>query len=359
MKYRQTTVLAQTDLQESGTKDIQIKIRDIISRLTLQWIVTKSKDGMDSYPHKDITKIELRSGSDILFGMDGGQCQALNIYNRRCNTMNHGQAITGESQRSVYGLDFGRFLFDPLLALDPSRFDNLILYVSYDEDVSDTGVTANTLEILADVFDEKEVSPVGFLMSKEHDSRTPPASGYDYIKLPTDHPLRLLLIQGYRAQYEPWYQVSEARLDEENEKRIPFDVDLERWHQYRKGIDPPIIEQLIGKADTSGSQAFYVTPTDYYSLLAANAWGDDYIYREGVRGGGYLVPYSKNAERQFQAIVMGWLPNHCFQFPFGDQMDMDDWYDVTKVGDLRSRIKAGTGGANGTVAHILQQLRRY
>lgn len=359
MNYRLAEILAQTDLGAAGTKDIELKVRDPISRITLQWIVTKSKDGMDSYPHKDITKIELKSGSDVLFGMDGGQAQALNIYNRKIQCINHGQFITGNSQRSIYCIDFGRFLFDPELALDPSKFDNLILYVTFDEDVSDTGVTANTLEVLADVFDEKAVTPIGFLMSKEHDSRTPPASGYDYIKLPRDYPLRLMLLQGYRAQYEPWYQVSEAKLDEDNSKRIPFDVNLERWHQYRKAIDLPIIEQVIGKADASGSQAFYLTPTDYWSLMLTTAWGADMMYREGARGGGYIVPYTETNERQFQGIAMGWLPNHCFQFPFGDQMDMADWYDITRIGDLTLRIKAGSGGASGTVATILQQLRRY
>ncbi|KKL88030.1 hypothetical protein LCGC14_1928740, partial [marine sediment metagenome] len=56
----------------------------------------------------------------------------------------------------------------------------------------------------------------------------------------------------------------------------------------------------------------------------------------------------------------GWLPNHCVQFPFGKPDDLNDWYDVTKLGSLRLRLKGGSGGSsNGTGAVVLQQFRRY
>ncbi|KKK87598.1 hypothetical protein LCGC14_2751610, partial [marine sediment metagenome] len=101
------------------------------------------------------TKIELIDGSDVLHSLDGGQNQALCIFDRKCPTMNHGQYINANSQRSLYGIDFGRFLFDKELALDPSRFRNLQLKVSYDSDISDDGVTSGSLEVWADLFDEK------------------------------------------------------------------------------------------------------------------------------------------------------------------------------------------------------------
>jgi hypothetical protein len=360
MKYRTFELLSAEDQTAgAGTKTIDIGGNQPISRIGIRWLITKSADGMNSYCHKDITKIELVDGSDVLHSLDGGQNQALCIFDRKCPTMNHGQAITGNSQRSFYGIDFGRYLFDPLLAFDPTKFKNPQLKITYNEKVSDTGASVNNLEVWADCFDEKTISPVGFLTAKNFESWSLSAAGaYHYVDLPTDHIIRKMLIQGYRAQYEPWYQVIGARLSEDNDRRVPFDWNLEDYHQTRKGIDTPIIEQLIGKADLTGTQAFYVTPTDYYCMLAANAWGDDYVYREGVRGGGYLVPYSKNNEIQFQAIVHGWLPNHCYQFPFGDQMDPDDWYDVTGINSLRLRLLSGSG-TSGNVDTILQQLRMY
>ncbi len=359
MNYRNTEILSAKTLSGEGTETIDLNVKDIISRLTLQWIVTKTQIAMNSYPHKDITKIELVDGSDVLHSLDGGQNQAMVIFDRKIPTMNHGQYINANSQRSVYAIDFGRFLFDKELALDPNQFRNLQLKVTFDSDVSDDGVASGTLAVWADLFDQKAVSPMGFLMSKEIFSRTPPASGYYYVDLPTDHLLRKLIVQGYRKSYEPWYQVSEARLSEDNDKRVPFDVNLEVYYQRRKGLDTPLEEAVALEAGLTAGRAYYLTATDYWAALITVGQGSTTPAGVGASGrGGYHL--LKDGSSQQQGVQRGWLPNHCFQFPFGKQEDMNDWYDVANIGSLVLRLKAGTGGAaSGTVAAILQQLRRY
>uniref|UniRef100_A0A6M3LVH1 Uncharacterized protein n=1 Tax=viral metagenome TaxID=1070528 RepID=A0A6M3LVH1_9ZZZZ len=358
MNYRTATILAEKSLSGAGTETIDVNVRDIISRLALTWKITPSKHGMDSYPHKDITKIELVDGSDVLHSMDGGQNQALCIYDRKVPTMNYGQHQHNLSQLANFGIDFGRFLYDPGLALDPTKFRNLQLKVSYDSDVADTGVTSGNLEVRAEIFDEKIVSPIGFLMSKMHHDRTPPASGYWYVDLPTDFPLRKMLVQGYQAAYEPWYQVSEVRLDEDNEKRIPLDWELETYYRKMVGIWAAV-EEGIAVKPTTGVQYYYVTPSDYWvQVMLANMTATTQIQANPVRGGKIGLT-SEEISQTAVGMVRGYLPNHCFEFPFGDQMDMADWYDVTRLGNLRLRMEAGGGGASGTVAVILQQLRRY
>lgn len=190
MNYRNTEILDEKSLSGAGTEIVPINIKDIISRIEFTWEITASQHGMDSYPHKDITKIELVDGSDVLFSMDGGQCQALCIFDRKAPTMNFGQHMSGDIQKANFAIDFGRYLYDPVLALDPARFRNLVLKVTYDSDVADTGCTSGTLEVRADTFDEKVVTPMGFLSSKEHFKAGTPDSGYTYIDLPTDRPSR-------------------------------------------------------------------------------------------------------------------------------------------------------------------------
>lgn len=360
MNYRNTEILDAKTLTGAGTETIDLNVKDVISRLTLQWIVTKTKISMDTYPHADITKIELVDGSDVLHSLNGGQNQALVIYDRRVSTVNHGQYINANSQRSIYGIDFGRFLYDKELALDPKQFRNLQLKVTFDSNLSDTGVTSGTLEVWADVFDEKAVSPQGFLMSKEVFSRTPPAAGYYYVDLPTDFLLRKLLIQGYRSAYEPWYQVSEARLSEDNDKRVPFDVNLEVYHQLRQAVDVPVEETVVLQG-SGGGEDHYGIPTNYWANLVGLGAAVGTAPGFGSNGrGGYNLVKSGTGGTQISGLHRGWLPNHCFQFPFGDPQDINDWYDLSKIGSLRLRLKAGTGGAaSGTVAVILQQLRRY
>jgi len=358
MNYRNTEILDAKTLTGAGTEVIPLNVQAPISRITLHWKITKVNVGMDSYMHKDITKIELVDGSDVLYSLDGGQSQALCIYDRECPTMNYGQEIAANSQRSNYGIDFGRFLYDPELALDPSKFRNLQLKVTYDSDVSDTGVASGVLEVWADVFDEKVISPVGFLMAKEHFNTGTPDSGYTYVDLPTDHPLRKLLLQGYYKAYEPWYVISSAKLSEDNDKRIPFNVNMARYAVLRMGIDKPIIEFMAGQL-TGTSHAIYATPTNYWStlVLLPEAVGRTLGGGSSGKGGYHLI--SSTTTGPWQGIIQGYLPNHCFQFPFGRQDQIDDWYDVTRVGSLRLRLEVGTHHDDERQAVILQQLRRY
>lgn len=360
MKYRTAELLSATDLEASGTKVIDININDPISRIDFLFKTTKSTHGMSSYTHKNITKIEIVDGSDALFSMDGGQAQALGIYDRKAPTMQHGQHLSACSEFDTYPIDFGRHLWDELLAFDPKRFNNPQLKITYDEDVADTGVSANEAVVVAHCFDEKEIAPIGFLMGKEHWGTTMPADGtYEYVDLPTDYPIRQLLIQGYRSAYEPWDVIEDARLSEDNLKRTIWDWNIERYYRMMKGIWTPVKEQIQGVAANGGGNVFYVTPTDYYTIPELIGVGASDIYINTWGRGGYFAPYTSETTVFFGGMILGYLPNHCIQFPFGNQEDIDDWYDVTQKGSVQLRLESGSSGTNGEGAVVLQQLRRY
>jgi hypothetical protein len=359
MNYRTAKILAEKDLGASGTETIDVNVKDIISRIVLAFTTTKSKHAMDAEPWRNITKIELVDGSDVLHSMNGGENQALCIYDRKVPTMNHGQHLTSCQEYTTFGIDFGRRLFDPELAFDPKRFSNPQLKITWNEAISDTGVLVNGLEIWADCFDEKVPSPVGFLMAKEHWNGAKPTSGYEYIDLPTDFPIRKLILQAFKSGYEPWYQVSEARLDEDNEKRIPFDLDLEDYYRIMKGVWRPVQEEFEAQVDSTGA-VYFITPTDYYATLVCMPSNvAAYIYStDGYLKGGKVTLKGNSGNSQVVGTAFGYLPNHCFEFPFGNPDDKEDWYDVTKLGSLRLRLKAGTG-ASTTTGVVLQQLRKY
>lgn len=361
MKYRTVELLASGDQSEgSGTKIIDIKVRDIISRIMIYWQVTMAGEGMDDYQYKDISKIELVNGSDVLFGMDGGECQALNIYDRKCATMNYKQKLGSNSLASNYGIDFGRFLHDPLLALDPKMFDNLQLKITFNEALADTGATANELGVKAEVFDEKVVTPIGFLSAREIYEALSPSSGYTYVRLPRDRTLRKLLIRGYYKGQEPWQTVANARLSEDQDKRIPFDWNIERYYRMMLAEWTPVVEEIVCRAHSAGSFDFYLTPTDYYTIVVGvDNLGYGYWGTNGNPRGGKFTPLGSSASSGIAAIVRGFMPNHCLEFAFGDPKDIDDWYDLADVGSLELRLNAGSGGGTGTHAVVVQQLRKY
>lgn len=359
MNYRIAKILAEDTWEGAGTKTIPINIKDVISRITVGVRENTGGAEMSAQVMANITKIELVDGSDVLHSLNGLENQAVCIYDRRVNTMNHASYIMDSSMYGTLGIDFGRKLFDPLLALDPSKFRNLQLKITYDVNLARTDATALEVEIWADVFDEKVVSPVGFLMTKEHHSWSlTTASVYKYIDLPTDHVMRKLFIRGYESKQEPWKQVIEAKLDEDNDKRIPFDWDLEDYARIMKGVWLPIIESFVGYPHPTGSYGVFVTATDYYISVSLLPSADaNYVWMPTFPKGGFIDRRATTATYSY-GIATGWLPNHTFELPFGDEKDLDDWYDVTRVGSLRLRLKSGLG-TSGDVGVILQQLRRY
>lgn len=359
MNYRTTKLLAETNYTAAATKTIPIIVKDPISRIIIAWRVTRAGGGMDSYPHADISKIELVDGSEVLHSLSGGENQAVCIYDRKAKTMNHGQHFDSSSEYSTYGIDFGRFLYDPVFAFDPTRFNNPQLKITHSHLISDTGASSGNLEVIAQMFDEKQISPVGFLSTRQIKDFSISAAGvYDYVDLPTNLPLRALFIQGYRSAYEPWYQVIEARLNEDGEKRIPFDWDLEDYHRIRKGWDSPIQEQIMGVA-SAGGETFYTTPTDFWATLVAQTQNNVFdINMSGSSMKGGVATLISASASQFTGLVHGWLPNHMFHLPFGDPQDPADWYDVTRLGSLELRVKTGTG-TSGNIRTSVQQVRSY
>lgn len=358
MNYRNTTVLAEKTLTTSGTETIPITVKDIISRITIIWQTLMSKHGMDSWCYGDVTKIELVDGSDVLHSMDGAENMALCLYDRKVSTMKGEVWLNTCRGISIYGIDFGRFLNDPLLAFDPSKFTNPQLKISYNVAVMDTDATYGYLSVFADCFDEKVVNPIGFLMSKEVWSAVKPTDGYESIILPTDYPYRKMLLKIFKSAYEPYDLVDEVRLDEDNQKRIPFDFNLEDYFHMMKGQWTPIADRIYGVGGNTGNRVFYVTPSGYYNIAAGKIVGDGYWRTENLQRGGVFTPYTSTAAPFFQAIVEGYLPNHCVEFPLGNPMDIDDWYDVTRVGSLRLRLHAGDTDLTDCGV-VLQQLRRY
>lgn len=359
MNYRESDILAEKAISADITETIDLDIAAMISRLDVTYRCKPSVENMSAPSHKCVTKIEVVDGSDVLYSLDGGQIQALNIYDRKVPTMGHGQHVSGLTDFQTYGVDFGRYLWDRELAFDPTKFNNPQLKVTLDVDAIGGTPTAMNLRVRGNLFDEKAVTPVGFLMAKEHYSYTPASSdAYEYVELPKDYLIKRMMVQAYKLGYEPWYQITEARLDENNEARIPFDVEIEDYGRRRKGIDPEVEELFVGRA-TTGGYTYYTTPTDYYAALVANAITAGYVYHSTIPRAGKFTVKSSESSAHVHGIVRGIMPNHCINFPFGDQNDMADWYDTTKLAKARLRLKSGAGYSSSNINVVLQQYRPY
>lgn len=362
MKYRETTLLARTDLGASGTKVIDLNVLDVVSRIDIT--LESYTLGIQSAQYgANLPKIELVDGSEVLFSLSGLETQGLNIYDRKCPTMMGPFTNGGNYWLGTFGLDFGRFLYDPELAFDPKLFRNPQLRITYDQDACMSECNHNYCEIFAHCFDEKVVSPIGFLMSKEHHSYYADAGdAYAYVDLPTDYPLRQILVRGFAAGKDPTTVVDEARLSEDNDKRVVFDLELVRYRKRMQGIWTPIVEfwEEYGTEHTTTTYYRYFTPTsELTSAFGVPRTAFKVFANEDTMRGGYMQWHGETG-CMFGGMVVGFLPNHCIQFPFGLPDEIDSWYDVTKKGSVRLRLySAGDYGSATSISTILQQLRRY
>ena len=357
--HRIATLLPEEAQTTAGTKTIDLNIDDTISRIEIKLDRLAASNTFAAHPSADITEIKIVDGSDVLFSATGGEAQALNIYDRQCPTMIEGTFINANDVISRYGIDFGRKLWDKDEAFDPNRYTNPQLKITHTMVSCNASCVAGTMEVKARTWDERKVNPRGFLSSKEIYSYTcGSANSYEYIELPQDYPIRKMLIRGYYTATSPADSVTEFRIDENMEKKIPIDIGTETYYSQMVGERwKPVLESI--QAYTAGSaNYFYMTPTWYWNMTGLTPSDSNNVYCPYTAAGGKLN-ITADASTSFNGIVTGYLPNHCIEVPFGDSDDPTDWYNVAAKEKVRLRLKAGANGTSGTAQVVLQQLRPY
>lgn len=361
MNYRSDCLLpAQAMAAASGTLTLDIKTRKPISRIELTYSTTKVLATNAYGVPADIPKIELVDGSKPLHSLCGYTNQALAYYSRGAIAMEHGQHIRTQEEIAIYALDFGRFLHDPLLAFDPTRFSNPQLKISWNRVLCDASIATDSMEIWAELFDEKVPSLIGFLSAREIWSGNFLANNsVNEVLLPEDEVIRQILVRANRASYEPWAQVDIAKLDEASDGKVIFEyLDLEKYFQRMKSRWPMIKVPFIGGFD-GGAETFYVPQTDYDAWINGVAEGADgatHIGAASIKGGCAVMHSTAGANLVGESG--GYLPWHCFQFPMGKQDDPEDWYDPTGK-KPRLRLTSNTSGVSGDGNVVIETVHKY
>lgn len=357
MNYRKATLLAQESATTAATKTIDITLSEVISRLQIKFNSTNNGHLHTDHPAKQISKVEIVDGSEVLFQLNGQQIEALMFYETGKSRNYEMECRNGVENRMVLNIYFGRHLWDTLLAFDPTKFKNPQLKITHNLALGGSAPNAATLEVFADVFDEKSVSPIGFLLMKEHYSYTSDSSAANkYIDLPNDFPIRRILVQGYKA--DSWWDniFSEIDLDEESGKRHPWNQDAYDLMQLLTEKYGPYTEVLVCTTPAvAANQRWYVTPTEVPGVMLSGIGSSTLMGTDAEATGGYFR-IQNTAVQAFRALVRGILPHGVAPLDCGDLNDPEDWYDVTKKGKIRLRLKAG---GSATVNVILQQLRKY
>ncbi len=359
MKYRHLELLGLKTISADGTEPLDINLSDPISRIILDLRVTNGAGGSSTeHPLAAVTNIELVDGSELIFGLNGLCAQALDIY---CTGEHprggwHNYLVTTDTETHI-AIDFGRYLFDPLLALDPKQFRNLQLKVTHDISAGGMNPSQCKLAIYAEVFDEKVITPIGFLMSKEIKTWSGTSGSHEYTDLPVDYTYRKLLIQGLKRGSPPNWVLDNIKLSEDQDKKIVLN-DHFRDLMFGLGRKNAYISEIMTGSSGTTAQNKHVTPT-MDVMASVNQWvaAQNGITFSTYDGDGGRLTVDASASGNCLFHVQGWAPHAVLCIPFGDQMDIEDWYDVKEIGSLKLDV---TDGQSTTVSKVfIQQLRSY
>lgn len=362
MNYRLATILEREVHAADITKVIDINLTDPISQIIVIHEPYNSASGTPSaHPSKCITKIELVDGSDVIFSLTGKEAQAADWYHRLKephNLCNYLPTMYGEM---VYILNFGRFLWDPMLALNPSNFKNPQLKITIDVDAGGSTVTTGYLTVLAHIFEQKAIQPVGFLMHKEVADYALAASAHGYTDLPVDFPYRKIFARIQKYGTGPDYCFDTVKLSEDTDRRIPLNQTISQIMKAIVGQTPMYREWILDEGGLV-QRTSYCCPT-YWPVITGSNWKTTAVayglaFYEG--DGGRFYSIQANGTANIQIIANGWCPHGVIEIPFGLQEDPDDWYDVSGIGSLRLDIKAASGMSSSESCQVfIQQLRKY
>ncbi len=363
-KYRRAEMWADESIAAaSGTRTIDVDIDKPISRINIRFEVTKVNESEVLGFPGSVPKIELVDGSTVLHSLTGFENQALAYYSRPpgCN-MEIGLHIVTLPMIGFFSMDFGRYLWDEQLAFEAKRFINPQLKISWNLAAWDAAGAAGILGVEAQVFDEKPISPIGFLMPVEHYAYTAGAvSSYEQLDLPADRPIRQILVRAHLDGHEPYYNIRSIRMDEGTLDKIPFEyTDLERYFYSMMGTWPKIITDFYAGITNAASRTFYIPQTNYQASICGTPIGGadaPYHTAAGNPAGGKAA-LTGSADKQWIGVSEGYLPWHTFQFPMGKLDQIEDWYDPTGK-KPRLRIRCGAAATNPTVQVVTEELFRY
>lgn len=362
MNYRLATILARKAISADGTEVIDLNLVDPVSQIHIVYESTGASSGSpDAHAAKCVTKIELVDGSEVIFSLSGQEAQAADFYHRKVEPGNVPVYLTGMNAEMIFNMNFGRFLWDPLLAFDPKKFRNPQLKITIDMGAGGMTSVAGFLTVLANIFDGKAISPVGYLMHKEVKDYSLGSASHEYSDLPTDYPIRKLLIAAQTYGTGPEYLLNTIKLSEDNDRKIPLNLTTFEILRALVALNPPYRENIIVSGGASGLK-FYCTPC-YWPRVGISQWeGSNLPYVatawQGDGGRGYY--YLETIGGNYNIAVEGWAPHGAIEIPFGIQDDPEDWFDVTKLGSLKLDILSVSGRSSTDKVQIfLQQLRKY
>lgn len=354
MRTRQATIQAFQAHAAPGTEIYPIRVTDPISRIIITYSVTIPAAARLQHMSDAFTQIVIVDGSDVLLSLTGKQIDGI----ARMRALSAPATYeTPDPSITVWGnlvIDFGRYLYDKELALDPTKFKNPQIQVTHNAATIVTGGVRCDYGILADIMEGLGANPRGFLMKKEAKSWLAAAAAWEYSQLARDYVYRAIWLQACTKLIGMDAHWSRAILSEDNYKRIPFDWLIDDIVVDNAATYGEVLENVSGVCVAATSPLF-AAPC-YAGCVKIGLQSGNVGHSDITNDGGqYSVSSLANTE-QFRGTCDGLGPQGLVVFDMGPKDNIDDWYDPRQIGDLRLEV---LGAGARTIRCITEQLRTY
>jgi len=147
------------------------------------------------------------------------------------------------------------------------------------------------------------------------------------------------------------------KLTEDQDKRVVVNDHL-RDIMFGMGRKNAFVREFLTCNSGTTAQNRFIVPTmDTMATMTQWVAAQGAATYSTYAGDGGRLTVDASAALNFVVDVAGWAPQAVLCIPFGDQNDPDDWYDVSKIGNLKLDITDGV--SDGVSKICIQQLKLY
>jgi len=358
LKTRDAVLEYQYTAKDTETKTKDLDLTEPISAIEIEVECTNgATSNLNNFISDIVTKVEVVDGSDVLASLNMSQLEALHFYKTGKMPCIFPSEWAGGIQRHNATLFFGRHLWDREYALDPKKFTNPQLKVTFNKAViraaNGTGFASGDnikLSLIAKVFADLP-APAQFLMQKQIESFTGAASGEKRVELPRDYIYRMLLTRFWLEGYDINELISDIKLTCDTDKFIPFNRKTQQLDAYALSLFGlgQIKHDILRGHTVASPYVRLIFNKEPWVTLQMQAPGQPHFF----------VPYAQwssrlefefynsagaidSTARKITAIEQGHAPHATLPITFGRLNEKDDWFDPKVWGKLELVLTQAT-----------------
>ena len=310
----------------------------------------------------------LVNGATICKSLTGYQAQALAYWDQGVIPPGDWRNYASNTQFEYMLINFGRYMGDPEMGLDLSKFANVELQIT--NTAAATNFTSLSVSVMGVYLRGSPAGQFkGYMRSEEWRAWTTVSDETKYNDLPVEHLIRRILLQAIPDQDSDFVnETNMANLMDD----VELGLDTGQVRVFKGGIDDLMRENYLdtGKPLIVGGQTYMLADDGIdISMGRQIAYVGGAVSKDGAVSGtlptlaadelnGTVKPETYEADSPINVLSVGFAPFYTAQFDFNLGWDVANWLDpnTRKTVKLDIHTRSGASYADGRNAIVLDRL---